>query len=212
MKILEILKKSTLTELVGVVTPSLILIGVSYKFGFYGSANINASWIIPTFSPVNLIMANMEIYLYYSVATLYMSYVFDEKDEDRWKGAIIAIATLLGLGLFYYLIVDMPLTYFLMIVSSFIAIFMIIYRGYVGKIIGILLILLGIPYQYGFTQAKNIKIQELPEAVIKDKKEQKQWYILDQFSDKAILINHDNHEKNFRIIELKEIEKIKNYN
>lgn len=204
----ENLTLSQLAEFIAIVTTFSIIIGVCYKTGFYQSETIEALWVLQLFNPSDFIKANLEVYGFYILAALYMGKVFDQKSEERLIEFVTQSVIIVSLAIFFYFSIDLPLVYFGYIFFSFLAFYLVLYKKLVGKSIGIL-ILLFIPWHMGGGAIQNAGgINKLPQAILEETNSAKTWYLLDQYSDKAILISKDNAKNDFKIIDLKDIKYI----
>lgn len=209
--ITENLTLSQLAEFIAVVTTFSIIIGVCYKSGFYQSEGIDALWILQLFNPSDFIKANLEVYGFYILAVGYMAKVFDRKIEERLSEFITQGVIISLLSIFFYFSVDYPLTFYGYILVSFFAFYLVLYRQVVGKFIGIL-ILLFIPWHMGGSAIENVGgINKLPRAILENPDSTKTWYLLDQYSDRAILISEGITKNDFKIIDLKDIKYIEDY-
>lgn len=206
----ENLTLSQLAEFIALVTTFSVIIGVCYKVGFYQSKGVEALWILQLFNPSDFIKANLEVYGFYTVAALYMAKVFDQKIEERSLEFTVQGVIMIFLAIFFYFSIDYPLVFYGYIFFSFLAFYLVLYRKLVGKSIGIL-ILLFIPWHMGGSAIENVGgINKLPTAILEEVNSPKTWYLLDQYSDKAILISNGIEKNDFKIIDLKDIKYIEN--
>ena len=199
---------SQLAEFIAIITTFSIIIGVCYKAGLYQSEDIDALWILQLFNPSDFIKANLEVYGIYILAALYMGKVFDQKTEERLIEFVVQSVIMVSLAIFFYYSIDMPLSYYGYVLFSFLAFYLVLYQKLVGKSIGVL-ILLFIPWHMGSGVIENAGgVNKLPLAILEEAGNTKTWYLLDQYSDKAILISKGNAKNDFKIIELKDIKYI----
>ncbi|WP_297424380.1 hypothetical protein [uncultured Acinetobacter sp.] len=206
----ENLTLSQQAEFIALVTTFSVIIGVCYKVGFYQSKGVEALWILQLFNPSDFIKANLEVYGFYTVAALYMAKVFDQKIEERSLEFTVQGVIMIFLAIFFYFSIDYPLVFYGYIFFSFLAFYLVLYRKLVGKSIGIL-ILLFIPWHMGGSAIENVGgINKLPTAILEEVNSPKTWYLLDQYSDKAILISNGIEKNDFKIIDLKDIKYIEN--
>lgn len=199
---------SYIAQIISIAVPLSILIGTSYKYGFYGSSEIDAIWIVSLFSPIDFMTANLEVMLYYSIAALYMAKVFGDKKHFNVE-MLTQVFILIGLGIFFYLSIQMPPHIYFFIILSLIAFYLIIYKSVIGKLFGVLIILY-IPFYSGENAIGQSGFKSLPHVVLGAKSDGLEWYLLDKYSDKAILINKSNNKNSFKIVELKDISRIEN--
>lgn len=202
---------SSLTNLIAIGVPALILVGVSYKYGFYSEAKIDATWIIPLFGPTDLIFASTDTLLFYITAFLYMTKLFDSDAthtlKEFWRQAFL----LLGLAIGFYLFYDVNVRSFLYILFSFIGFYLLIYRQSFGKVMGAVIVAF-IPYDNGVHAARELNDKSLPIVILEESKPKDTWYLLDKYGDKAILLKAGQvaSQNKFKIIEVKDIELIEN--
>lgn len=210
--LLEKLKELKIVDLITVIVPGIILIGFSYKFGFYSSKEIGATWILSLFSPIDFIMAHFDLYFYYLTAVIYLDRVIEGKYKLK-EGLISGNATMIGsmIGL-YFIVGKGALTYFIFAFVSLHAIALILYSNSIGlRTMSLLAIFVFLPMINGSKEANKVRANKLP--IVKLAKTPHvvgSWYLLDKFSDKAILINPSQELNNFKVVELKEIEYIQN--
>lgn len=206
--ITENLTLSQLAEFIAIVTTFSVIIGVCYKAGFYQSNGIDALWVLQLFNPSDFIKANLEVYGFYIVAALYTAKVSDQKIEERLLEFLAQGVMIIVLAIVFYFTIDYPFTFFGYIFFSFLAFYLVLYRQLVGKSVGIL-ILLFIPWHMGSTAIEEVGgINKLPQAILEDANSTKNWYLLDRYSDKAILISKGIAKNDFKIIDLKDIKYI----
>lgn len=211
--LLEKLKELKFSDLITVVVPGIILVGFSYKFGFYSSKVIGATWVLSLFSPIDFIMAQFDLYFYYLIAVIYLEKVIDGKQnlrEGLLRGNTLMIGSFIGL---YFLIGEIALTSYMYAFVSLHAIAIILYNNSIGlKSMSLLAIFVFIPMISGSKAADNVSHKNLPIVKLTKTSEiNGSWFLLDKFSDKAILINPSQEKNYFKVVELKEIEFIENF-
>lgn len=214
MQIIPIFRGATLSqmaEFTAVVSTCAILIGLSYKLGFYQAAEVDAVWFIPLFSPSDLLMAGLEVYVYYIIAALYMTKVLSTKDEEKGAEIISQIVLLIVIGISFYFVYDTPISVFGYIFSSFIAFYLILFRENVGKFVGVM-IMFFIPWFMGSNTFKSNIEQSIPKVVLENDTTNKSWLLLDKYSDKAVLISKESSRTNFKIVNFTDIKYIENIN
>lgn len=206
--ILEKLKELKFPDLITIVVPGIILVGFSYKFGFYSSKVIGVTWVLSLFSPVDFITAQFDLYFYYLIAVVYLERVIDGKQDLR-VGLIRANALMIGsfIGL-YFLIGELALTSYMYAFVSLHAIALILYNNSIGlRSLSLLAIFIFMPMISGSIAADNVRDKILPMVKLNKQNEiDGSWFLLDKFSDKAILINTTQEKNYFKVVELKEIE------
>lgn len=202
---------SSLANLIAIGVPALILVGVSYKYGFYSEAKIDATWVISLFGPTDLIFASTETLLFYIAAFFYMTKLFDSDATQTLKEFWLQFLVLLVLALSSYVFYDLEIRSFLYILFSFIGFYLLIYRQSFGKIMGAVIVAF-IPYDNGVHAARMLDNKSLPIVILDESKPKDTWYLLDKYGDKAILLKTGKvaSQNKFKIIEVKEIKLIEN--
>ncbi len=203
------IKQGSLLDLIALFTPCIILIGAAYKLGFYDSKNIDALWLISLFSPVDFMVSNVIIYLYYVLALLYMDKIIDGR--DKLIGGLISANVVLFcsfLGMIFFSKAE-----WIFVLNAIVALncfAAVLYSNHHGfRVIGIVAILVGLPYFNGKNEADNLTTKELPIVTLKKENNiYETWILLDKFSDKAILMHKIGEKNEFKIVELKDIERI----
>lgn len=196
--------------LITIGTSFLIVVGVLFKFGFYGSDYIDALWIISLFSPIDFMFSNFEILIYYFLAFLYLTKIIEKENKNRRFEFIYTVCFLLVLSAMMIVSMSIPLILCLSVIGSFIAFYFIIYTDkYLIKTFG-LTILLFIPWYSGYSFFKNSGVEKLPKVYLSQSVDKKDWYLLDKYTDKAILINKDKTRNYFKMVEMKDIKLIEN--
>ncbi|KQE86336.1 MULTISPECIES: hypothetical protein [Acinetobacter calcoaceticus/baumannii complex] len=208
--LIEKLKDLKIVDLITVVVPGIIVIGFSYKFGFYYSKAIDANWVLSLFTPIDFITAQFNLYIYYFTAVVYLDRVIGGSEKLK-EGLITGNATMLGsfIGL-YFLQGKIAFIFYVYALVSLHAIALILYSKSIGlRSLGFLAIFVILPMIAGGQEATKVSQGILP--VVKLSKTIDvvgPWYLLDKFSDKAILINPTQTMNYFKVVELKEIEYI----
>lgn len=197
-----------LTEIIAIVPAVAIAIGVVYKISFYSSDEINALWLVSLFSPVDFMLAKLQVYGYFLGAALYISKVFDS-GYSKITEFLVQLGSLSIIGIFFYFFKDIGGQIFLFTIASFIAFYLLFFHNIVAKAFGLMIISF-IPWYMGVNDSKVQKIENLPHAVLEKEHVISQWALLDKYSDKAILIKRINGKNNFKIVEIKDISYIEN--
>ncbi|MGE9818214.1 hypothetical protein ACQP6V_08480 [Acinetobacter baumannii] len=208
---MENLEKSNLiklTEIIAVVPAVAIAIGVVYKISFYSSDEINALWLVSLFSPVDFMLAKLQVYVYYLGAALYISKVFDS-GYSKITEFLVQLGSLAIIGAFFYFFKDIGGQVFLFTIASFIAFYLLFFHNIVAKVFGLMIIFF-IPWYMGGNDSKVQKIENLPRAILEIPDSGSRWSLLDKYSDKAILIKKSNDKNNFKVVEIKDISYIQN--
>lgn len=210
--ILEKIKQASAVELISIIPPVLILIGLINKIGIYTSSQVDANWLISLFSPIDFMVSNIEVYFYFFLSILYLEKVFFSRTHSFFIEVLGANATLFStfaslaiISYFKYQNIEFSINFYIYSLLSLNG-FIIIYRAKnLLKLIGIIALLF-VPYKLGVTQAQKVSDDNLPTVELND---HKKWYLLDKYTDKAILINKDGFSNKFKIVEMKDINSIK---
>lgn len=202
--ILDHIKKTSLIDLLALITPCLILTGFSQKIGFYSSENINAYWMVSLFSPIDLMISSLEIYMYYLLALIYLEKVIVGKESLK-MGLINSNLVLFGSFVGIFFVTDYAFKYYLYAASSLNLFALAFFGNYSGKFVGLLGLMLAAPAFAGLLDAGEIAIQKKPLVELDASLENKNWYLLDKYSDKAILVSRDKGTNYFKIVEMKDI-------
>ncbi|MFW2076565.1 hypothetical protein ACG94X_02375 [Acinetobacter sp. ULE_I010] len=210
--LLNKIKESSLVDLLTIFTPFILIMGLINKIGIYNSKQVDASWFITIFTPTDLMLSDLSIYLYFIIAILYLDKIIFKPDFSHWKELLWANIQLssayIGLYiLFWFQDKDSgPLTFFIsLMLLSLNGFGLIAISKSVGKIFGFGFILL-VPYLTGNEHAEQLKLKNLPIVELEDKK---QWYLLDKQANQLILINTQKNKNEFKIVEMKEIKILK---
>ncbi|MBV6579040.1 hypothetical protein JL978_19215, partial [Acinetobacter baumannii] len=118
-----------LTEIIAIVPAVAIAIGVVYKISFYSSDEINAPWLVSLFSPVDFMLAKLQIYVYYLGAALYISKVFDS-GYSKITEFLVQLGSLSIIGAFFYFFKGIGGQVFLFTISCFIAFFLLFFFNF----------------------------------------------------------------------------------
>lgn len=208
--LIDKIKEIKIVDVITVAIPGLIIIGFCYKYGFYASQKVDAEWVLSLFSPIDFITAQFNLYIYYLTAIIYLDKVIGGTQNFK-AGIVSANALMFGsfVGLFFYL-GKVAFEFYIYAFFSFHSIVLILFsKSVMGRSFGLLLVLIFIPLIAGTQVANKIDSNYLPSVKLPQKMELAgEWYLLDKFSDKAILMDLD--RKLLKVTELKEIDYIEN--
>lgn len=210
--ITEKLKDLSIVDVLTVVTPFIIIVGLIHKLGIYTSPQVDASWLISIFSPTDYMLSDLKIYIFYIVSILYLDKVLFKPDFTPCNELFWANIQLLS-GYFGVLLILWykheslsQFTYFYFIIALSLNGFGILFLSKrFGKIFGLGLILL-VPYLSGKQHVDEIFLKEKPVVELNDNKK---WYLIDKHSNQLILINTQDNKNEFKIVEMKEIKILK---
>lgn len=206
----DLFKKANLADWVGAITASLFVTGLCYQYGYYGTLGLNNAWIVNLLQAKEILIVNVTLIVTYLMATLYLESLFSKSTSNKKKVAILSnvVLTILMIiniirstwsGAAFYLIVIIALNSILLALSEHKTI----------KYTGLVSLILVVPYLNGaYEYHQKINTNSLSVAILKDTPNEK-WYLLNTFSDKAILISDITSQKEIKVIEIKEIKSIK---
>lgn len=197
----KIKNTNSIPEMVTLFITINFIVQTSYKFGFltnYGN------WTLSLFSPIELMVGNLELILLYIM--IFTGIIYEE--------AFSAIITsILSLTIYPYISVWIYTGAFTIPVTSIFAIVI----GLIGFLlknveqdttheIFLFVVLLCIaPLFYGLNSNKNSPSENLALVELKEKETEK-WYILDKFSDSFLLVNEKNNS--LKIVKIEETKRI----
>lgn len=210
--ILEKVKQSSLIDLLAIITPFVIIMGLMHKIGIYTSEQVDASWFVSIFTPTDFMLSDLTIYLFFITSLLYLDKAIFKPESSAIKELLWANLQLSSgyVGVFFILwyrhksFGDLTFYYFLIVLSlnGFGIIFL---SKRIGKIFGLGLLLL-VPYLSGKEYADQLLEEKLPIVELDDNKK---WYLLDKHSDQLILINNQAEKNEFKVVDMKEIKILK---
>lgn len=208
----EKLKSASIVDFLTIITPFIIIMGLMHKIGIYTSEQINASWFISIFTPIDFMISDLTIYFYFATSLIYLEKVIFNSERapkvELFWANLMLISAYAGMVIMFF-ITDKPydsiLKFYIYIACSLNGFGLLILSKKIGKIFGVVLILF-IPYQSGLDHAKKIDDKSLPIIELNDKKT---WYLLDKHSDQIILINSSKSKNEFKIVEMKEVNLLK---
>ena len=197
----KIKSTDSIPEMITLFITFNFIIQTSYKFGFLSSYGY---WTISLYNPIEIMFGNLELILTYILVFTYVIY-------DKFT-----ISSLIGI----------LITFIVPFISQFIftGIFHIPTFSYFAITIGISGIILKkikdndfaetslfsillciLPMVYGIYENHSLKVDKLTKATLNISTD-KEWYILDKFSDNLILISKDKNDlKVVKINDLKTI-------
>ncbi len=212
LMLLEKIKESSLVDLLTIVTPFLLIMGLMNKIGIYTSKHVDASWFITVFTPLDFMVSDLTIYLFFATALIYLEKVIFKSNEsmitELFRANIMLLSAYLAMLLLFFLThksLSQLIQFYFFMFLSLNGFGMIMLSKGAGKIIGFGLIIL-IPFVTGAQHANKIVDKKLPIVELEDGKE---WYLLDKHSDQLILINTQDNKNEFKIVEMKEIKILK---
>ncbi|RJL71622.1 hypothetical protein [Acinetobacter radioresistens] len=206
--IIEKIKNSTLTDILGCITSILFITGLSYQYGFYGYLGLNAPWVISLLGPKEILIVNIVLFTTYLMALLFLDSLLTKSDLDFKSLAIPANGCIIGLILFWGYFKDSwtGALFCFIVLLAFNSIISIIKLKIKFKIIGLIISILIIPFLNGvYIYHTHVEKNSLPKAILNNKDI---WYLASTYSDKAVLISSMNFKKNIKIVDIKDIKLI----
>ncbi|MGC9231546.1 hypothetical protein ACP5V8_19675, partial [Acinetobacter baumannii] len=83
MLILDQFKQAALTEKIATLTSTVILIGISYKLGYYFTRLLDSLWIIQFFNVFDLAYSALKLVIIYFLILIFHDKVFVEGSGER---------------------------------------------------------------------------------------------------------------------------------
>ncbi|KCY45463.1 hypothetical protein J715_4366 [Acinetobacter baumannii 1571545] len=197
----KIKSAESIPEMITLFITFNFIIQTSYKFGFLSSYGY---WTISLYNPIEIMFGNLEMILTYILVFTYVIY-------DKFTiGSLVGILT----------------TFIVPFISQFIytGIFYIPKFSYFAIAIGIFgialkntknndlletslfsILLCILPLVYGVYENNSLKVEKLAKATLNVKTE-KEWFILDKFSDNFLLIDKDKDD--LKVVKINDLENI----
>ncbi|MDO7442355.1 hypothetical protein ACT44R_15580 [Acinetobacter baumannii] len=197
----KIKSAESIPEMITLFITFNFIIQTSYKFGFLSSYGY---WTISLYNPIEIMFGNLEMILTYILVFTYVIY-------DKFTiGSLVGILT----------------TFIVPFMSQFIytGIFYIPKFSYFAIAIGIFgialkntknndlletslfsILLCILPLVYGVYENNSLKVEKLAKATLNVTTD-KEWFILDKFSDNFLLINKDKDD--LKVVKINDLENI----
>lgn len=205
---LEKIKKASLADWVLIISSGLLITGLSYQFGYYGTVGLQSPWIINLLGTKELFISNLGLCILYAIAALYLSSYVEEQTKER----LIELAVLANIVLIAIILVviveDKRINNIVDCFSIFLAFnsFLIVLKqGYYLKIIGVIVLFLVIPFLKGVADIQT-SISEKQFNAVKLAKSEQEWFLVNTFGDKAVLIDSYEKSRKVKVVEIKELE------
>jgi len=210
--LLEKLKSLSLVDLLALVTPFIIIMGLINKIGIYSHNDVNAIWFISMFTPVDFMISDLMIYSYFALALIYLEKIILDKSENQekmlLKSNVMLFSAFMGMSIFKFFSGESISPIILFYSYCFLSLngfgILIISKS-MTKLGGLALILL-VPFISGYNHANKISNKGLP---IVELNKGENWYLLDKHSDKLILINSSTRKNEFKVVEMNEVNLLK---
>ncbi|WP_151832987.1 hypothetical protein [Acinetobacter ursingii] len=207
--IVDKIKSASLTDLVGGVTACLFITGLSYQYGFYGMHGLNGSWVINLLSAKDILTVNIILLTTYLVALSFLDTVFSNSNLSYKNLAIPSNIFMFMTSLYWLADHNKSGAFFCLIVLIIInSILFIVKLNNIFKVLGFLFLILLVPFLNGvYSFNVNFYKDGIPKVVLIQSKIGEEWFLLNTYNDKAILISKD--KKNVKIVEIKDISSVK---
>ncbi|MDV7581569.1 hypothetical protein R4795_15180 [Acinetobacter baumannii] len=213
MLILDQFKQADLSEKIAAFTSTVILIGISYKLGYYFTKLLDSLWIIQFFNVFDLAYSSLRLLILYFLILVLHDKVFVMGSNER--NVLKFALGLMAICIYYiYEIITVKVAFsFFFAVALFIGIFF-AFTFYnsrpLVKYVAITVLIIIVPFLQGLSDIqKNIYRADLPKVLIKDSKPNEDWRFLDKANDKLILLNQKN-TKEIKIVGMDEVKKFTN--
>ncbi|MDC5661894.1 hypothetical protein OIN79_01250, partial [Acinetobacter baumannii] len=107
----EKLKSASIVDLLTIITPFIIIMGLMHKIGIYTSEQINASWFISIFTPIDFMISNLTIYFYFATSLIYLEKVIFNSERapkvELFWANLMLISAYAGMVIMFF-IMDKP--------------------------------------------------------------------------------------------------------
>ncbi len=204
---LEKIKKASLADWVLIISSGLLITGLCYQYGYYGDIGLQSSWIINLLSTKELLISNLGLCVLYIIAALYLSSYVEEQTKQRLiELAVVSNLVLISIIIFV-VVEDRKIKNIIDCISIFLAFnsFLIVLKqGYYLKIVGIIVLILIIPFIKGVADIQN-SFSEKKLHTVKLGKENEEWLLVNTFGDKAVLVDSYESKRKVKVIEIKEL-------
>ncbi|EMD5572428.1 hypothetical protein KQR86_001980 [Acinetobacter baumannii] len=213
MLILDQFKQADLSEKIAAFTSTVILIGISYKLGYYFTRLLDSLWIIQFFNVFDLAYSSLRLLILYFLILVLHDKVFVMGSNER--NVLKFALGLMAICIYYiYEIITVKVAFsFFFAVALFIGIiFAFTFNNSrpLVKYVAITVLIIIVPFLQGLSDIqKNIYRADLPKVLIKDSKPNEDWRFLDKANDKLILLNQKN-TKEIKIVGMDEVKKFTN--
>lgn len=204
--ILEKIKEAPLSELIASLSALILIIGLSYKVGYYYPKPLLSLWVVSFFNPLDLAFAALKILFIYIFGLLIIDKtMFGESgSKNILVTGIWVILLPVAIGIYSGDFLTM-----LPVTLGMIAVLILIKAEKIARIICIVVLAIIIPFLQGFADVESdLKSNKLPKVYLANNDNYADdWRMLDKLNDRLLLINIKNPEQ-LKIVEISEITKI----
>lgn len=206
MNIIEFFKKFPFAERLTLLTTILLLIGFSYKIGYFMFSEVDILFIIQYFSFSDLIYTSLQLLSVFIVLIVTFNKILVIYKAER-NIYVFGIILIIGSGIAYFF-KDYLTLYFALIIGLFFSL-LYFHNTIRETLIFLFMYILILPFLVGIhNYSFNVKNNKLPKASIKiDHGSKEEWLILDKIGDKTLLMNKLN-TKEFKVVNLDSLDKI----
>lgn len=206
MNIIEFFKKLPFAERLTLLTTILLLIGFSYKIGYFIFSEVDILFIIQYFSFSDLIYTSLQLLSVFVVLIVTFNKILVIYEVQR-NIYVFGIILIIGSGIAYFF-KDYLTLYFALIFGLFFSL-LYFHNTIRETLIFLFMYILILPFLVGIhNYSFKIKNNKLPKASIKiDGGSKEEWLILDKIGDKTLLMNKLN-TKEFKVVNLDTLDKI----
>lgn len=204
--ILEKIKEAPLSELIASLSALILIIGLSYKVGYYYPKPLLSLWVVSFFNPLDLAFTALKILFIYIFGLLIIDKsMFGESGSKNILVTGIGV-TLLPVAIGIY---SGDFLTVLPVALGMISVLMLIKAEKIARIICIVVLAIVTPFLQGLADVdSDLKRNRLPKVYLTNNDNYADdWRMLDKLNDRLLLINIKNH-KQLKIVEISEITKI----
>lgn len=231
MLINNFLQRVSIAEILTALFIGSVGLSILYKYGFYEELGI--SWYVFTLSPQQLFLSSINL-IFFSILGILMGALNSFYNEKYWEIAIVIIMLILLSFLFSNTLVFPTLKrgMYIFMISAVFTVSALNFSFYftnksdntlapldnsnnffnrvgpqvvsLGMIVG----LLSFIYFEGKAEAERLTLLNTTKSIIKLKNNDDRWILIDMNGDKALMIK-DSENREFKIVEYKEIESFK---
>ncbi len=213
MLLLDQFKQADLSEKIAALTSTIIVLGLSYKLGYYHSKSLDSLWVIQFFNIFDLAYSALKLLFLYILILILHDKVFSRLNAE--KNVWIFSIGLLGLAIYqgYQVFNGIGYLGFFFTLALFLGIFFgfTLYDSRpVVKYTSIVFLTMIIPFLQGISDIqRDIYYADLPKVLLKESKPNEDWRFLDKANEKLILLNQKN-PKELKIVGMDEVKKFTN--
>lgn len=205
---LEKIKKASLADWVVIISSGLLITGLSYQYGYYGEIGLQSSWIINLLSTKELLISNLGLCILYAIAGMYLTSYVEEKTKQKLI-EVVVLSNLVLVAITLVVIFENKkiknIADCISILLAFNAFLIVLKRGYYLKILGVIILLIIIPFINGVADIHHSFSEKQLDSV-KIGKSIERWLLVNTFSDKAVLVDSYEKTRKVKVVEIKELD------